>query len=204
MLSVENDLELIQMVADARYDGDASAMQTDLDELEYGLEHELVGSFRRVGNNCLVLYTNAQALAACETSPGSIRGVMVLDADTRLEATATAVGSTFVHTFVDTDSTVYHSDIAFSTIRRSDISRSVISNCMSPRGVIRDSTIDFSRIDYSDIHETTVVGSAVFNSVIKKRPLSNKHIRQDKVVDDPSAAEVLVNSGIKPRSPAST
>jgi hypothetical protein len=204
MISVEQDLDLIQMVADARYGGDPSAMQTDLEELVFAVEQEQFGShsFRKVGNNCIVHYTNDQAMAACESNPIGMRGVLVLDRDTRLEASATLVGSSFLHTFVDTGSSVYHSDLAFSVVRRSDISRSIISSCMGPVRGIADSMIDGSRIDNSAIREATIVDSAVFDSVIKKRPLSGKHIRSENPVDDPSAQQVLANCGITPRSTA--
>lgn len=140
-----SDLELLQSVIDNRLGGDIESAARRLEYIERELAVRGMPMYEKVGNNCLVFYTNDAVKKICDENPENIQGVIVNDYDCWIHPDAVVVGS-FLRgdsvefpAVVDFGSKVYYSDVVMAHLRRSEVNRSYVSI-----GKISDSVIDES------------------------------------------------------------
>jgi len=120
--------------------------------------------FRRVGNQCLVFYTNGPAAEVCEADTDNIRGIIVADYDTVIQPGANIVASVLNRSFVDSYSTVKSSVLNFAKVRRSVIDHSRISTTMTH---VSDSTVIGSVVASSDLAHASIVNSYLYSAMYR-------------------------------------
>lgn len=145
----QNDLELIDAVVAHRFGGDQERAHRALTHLGEALDRPGTPFYETVGNNCLVFFTNSEAMEICEQNPERYAGVIVDDFDVVLDSKSVVVGSFFrgpaahrsgiIHSWRG-PSRVFYSNVSWGELRNCSIVSSDVA------GKLRDATITQSFI----------------------------------------------------------
>ena len=187
------DIDLMGEVVDKRFGGNVEAAASALVQMQANLDY--MGGratyYRKVGNQCLVFFSNDKAARICEENPDNIRGIIVSDYDTVIEPGAVVIGSVLDHAFIDRSSEVTHSNLVYSTVKRTIVDGSLMGTCYD-RWTAHDSTVQDSWVSTSGLSGAFVNRSAVTNSMINDEGIEDMNIYFDKrLVDLNMAASLL-------------
>src|SRR5690606_26338600 len=102
--------------------------------------------YDRVGNNCLVFFTNDRAKQVCEDNPDTIQGVIINDYHCTLDPSSILIGSkisgsTESPAIVEFGSSILFSNIVAARVRKSRIERSHVLTGEVDTSTITDSIV---------------------------------------------------------------
>lgn len=169
-----SEIELMQGVIDHRFGGNAEPVARGLDWMQKELARPpgIMSFYERVGNNCLVFYSNEQAKKVCREHPETIQGVIVDDYDCWIHPEAVVVGSYLKGSVgspavIDFESRVFYSNVVMSHVRRSRVTTSHVSIGNVEESVVVGSFIS-GNVDRSDLTRVSLSGRAVEETVVGK------------------------------------
>ncbi|MDQ5972122.1 MAG: hypothetical protein QG553_281 [Patescibacteria group bacterium] len=145
-----SDLELMQGVLDHRLGGDMSALERGLERFEQELNRPDMPLFEKVGNNCLVFFTNDDAKQVCEDNPETLQGVIVSDFNSIIKPGTVAVGSLLQGHVTSPGEIMAGSEVYYSTVFAAEIIRSRLVSSIAMPG---------SKLVASNATESVVYGS---------------------------------------------
>lgn len=191
----------MQATADYRFSGDVALLHEKIEIIEQELKKPGSPAFEKVGNNCLVFFTNDRAKKVCEDNPETIQGVFVNDYDCWIHPEAVVIGSYLRGSVgsparIDFGSKVTYSNVVMAHVRRSQIDRSAVST-----GVIDDSVVSES-FTSGDLRNMNLVQSMArvgfINDMTEHGQILEYDSRRDRPDTDDLVSHVLARHGLQP------
>lgn len=122
----------MQATLQNRFGGDVGLFTNAFEKLERILSKPGKPMYDKVGNNCLVFFTNDEAKKVCQANPETLQGVIIDDYWSTIHPNALVIGS-FFRGSIGTAATagpgskIFYSNVVMANVRDSRVERSEVN-----------------------------------------------------------------------------